>query len=155
MAGTGRDAAPAVPVKIPIGIDDFREMRREGYTFIDKSFFVRDVLDNASKVLLLPRPRRFGKTLNLSMLRWFFDRSGEDARGLFDGLLLAREGEHVWRHANRYPVIAMTFKEARSKTVGRRRLTGSIPAPMSSCVTSSSATPRRWRIRSKRCSPGG
>src|SRR5690242_6151732 len=48
------DAAAAVPVKIPIGIDDFREMRREGYTYIDKSFFVREVLDNASKVLLLP-----------------------------------------------------------------------------------------------------
>lgn len=105
-----------MPVKIPIGVDDFREMRREGYTFVDKSFFVRDVIDNASKVLLLPRPRRFGKTLNLSMLRAFLDISASDARTLFDGLSLSREDEHVWRHANRYPVIAMTFKEARSST---------------------------------------
>lgn len=110
------DAPPAVNPKIPIGIDNFRRLRSEGFTYVDKSLFVRDVIDDGALVILLPRPRRFGKTLNLSMLRWFFDRSASDARALFDGLALAGEGDEVWRHANRYPVIEITFKEAKATT---------------------------------------
>lgn len=102
--------------KLPIGIDIFRELRSAGYTYVDKSLFVRDVVDHDAKVILLPRPRRFGKTLNLSMLRCFFDRTADDARALFDGLALMGEDEHVWSHANRYPVIEITFKEARAST---------------------------------------
>ncbi len=102
--------------KIPIGIDSFRRLRSEGFTYVDKSLFVRDVLDDSAAVILLPRPRRFGKTLNLSMLGCFFDRTASDARTLFDGLALMGEDEHVWSHANRYPVIQISFKEAKSTT---------------------------------------
>jgi Predicted AAA-ATPase/PD-(D/E)XK nuclease superfamily len=114
--GGGRDAPADVSPKIPLGINDFRELRREAYTYVDKSLFVRDIVEDGAGALLLPRPRRFGKTLNLSMLRCFFDRAASDARELFDGLALAREGDEVWRHANRYPVIAITFKDAKAGT---------------------------------------
>ena len=59
-------------LRIPLGISDFRHLRREGMDYIDKSLLIRDIIDDTSAVLLLPRPRRFGKTLNLSMLRYYF-----------------------------------------------------------------------------------
>ena len=106
----------SVKPRIPLGVDDFRKLRKEGFVYVDKSLFVREVVENSAQVVLLPRPRRFGKTLNLSMVRCFFDRRGGDAAELFAGLALTREGEAVWGHANRYPVIALTFKEARAAT---------------------------------------
>ncbi|RKZ88836.1 MAG: AAA family ATPase, partial [Candidatus Parabeggiatoa sp. nov. 1] len=60
--------------KLPIGVSDFKEVREEDYYYVDKSLFIKEVIDRATKVLLLPRPRRFGKTLNLSMLRYFFEK---------------------------------------------------------------------------------
>lgn len=65
-------------MRIPLGISDFRELRQEGFDYIDKTLLIRDLIDEPSKVVLLPRSRRFGKTLNLSMLRYYFERPEEE-----------------------------------------------------------------------------
>ncbi|VFN05314.1 MAG: Predicted AAA-ATPase, partial [Candidatus Kentron sp. G] len=78
------------PPKPPIGLSDFPRLIREGYAYVDKSLLVRSVLDSPAQVLLLPRPRRFGKTLNLSMLRAFFDRDRPENAELFRGLAIER-----------------------------------------------------------------
>ena len=73
-------------IKMPIGVDDFKEVR-ENYYFVDKSRFIQSLIDGHSKVTLLTRPRRFGKTLTLSMLDYFFSlERKEESRHLFDGL---------------------------------------------------------------------
>lgn len=97
-------------LRFPLGISDFRTLREGGYRYIDKTAFVDAVVDGDAQVMLLPRPRRFGKTLNLSMLRCFLDKSAEDCRPLFEGLAVA-SSEAARPHAQRYPVIYLTFKD--------------------------------------------
>jgi hypothetical protein len=99
--------------RLPIGISDFREVRQGAFYYVDKTALVGEVLRAGAKVILLPRPRRFGKTLNLSMLRTFVER-GPDARPLFAGLAVEAEGEEVWAHFQRHPVIFMTFKDVKA-----------------------------------------
>jgi hypothetical protein len=102
-------------VRLPIGISDFRELREGGFYYVDKSGFIEEVLDESAKVLLVPRPRRFGKTLNLSMLRCFFDRRDDDVRPLFAGLAIeASQGAQA--HFQRHPVIFATFKDVKPTT---------------------------------------
>jgi len=96
----------------PIGHSDFRKLRRAGATYVDKTSLVGDVLRASAEVLLLPRPRRFGKTLNLSMLRTFFERSEEDHADLFEGLAVW-ESEEAREHFRRYPVLSLTFKDVK------------------------------------------
>jgi len=72
--------------KIPIGISDFKEIIKRYYYYVDKSLLIKEITDDGSKVILLPRPRRFGKTLNMTMLRYFFEKSEEDNSKLFEGL---------------------------------------------------------------------
>ena len=104
-------------MRLPIGISDFRELRDKGLTYVDKSGLIVEMLDHAgSKVLLLPRPRRFGKTLALSMLRCFFERRAEDLRPLFEDLAVWRAGEAYRRHFGRYPVISLTFRDIKAST---------------------------------------
>ena len=76
---------------LPMGIEDFEEMRTMGYYYIDKTGLIRNLLDNFGKVNLFTRPRRFGKTLNMSMLKYFFE-IGSDGT-LFDGLEISMEKE--------------------------------------------------------------
>nr|VFJ42482.1 MAG: PD-(D/E)XK nuclease superfamily protein [Candidatus Kentron sp. DK] len=102
------------PGKPPIGLSDFPELIREGYAYVDKSLFVQSVLDSSAKVILLPRPRRFGKTLNLSMLRAFFDRDMPDAAELFRGLAIEQAGEEYTAHLGRYPVVFLTLKDVKT-----------------------------------------
>ena len=102
-------------VRFPIGVSDFRELREGGFHYVDKTALIDDVLTEAAKVLLVPRPRRFGKTLNLSMLRYFFEKSAEDRRPLFAGLAIASSGS-AWAHFQRYPVIFMTFKDVKPRS---------------------------------------
>ncbi len=104
---------------IPIGIDDFRKLREQGMEYVDKSHLIRDVLDNGAEVLLLPRPRRFGKTLNMSMLRCFFEKREQDLSPLFADLTLWQAGEGYRAHFQRYPVIFLTFKDVRFSTFER------------------------------------
>lgn len=102
--------------KIGIGISDFRELRTGDFLFIDKSMLIADIINAGAKVLLLPRPRGFGKTLNLSMLRCFFerhdDREAKENSALFNGLAI-RETEEFKKHLGRYPVIFLTFKDVK------------------------------------------
>ena len=74
--------------QLPIGIDDFKEVITQNYYYVDKSLFIKEILDSGAKGTLIPRPRRFGKTLNMSMLRYFFEKTDESTSHLFDGLAI-------------------------------------------------------------------
>jgi len=102
-------------LRLPIGQSDFRALRDQGYAYVDKTRLVTEVVDASPQVLLLPRPRRFGKTLNLSMLRYFLEKSTEDLRGLFAGLEVERS-EAARAHFQRYPVIFLTLKDVKEGT---------------------------------------
>jgi len=77
---------------LPIGIEDFAELRKKNYYFVDKSLFIKDLLDKSPKVLLLTRPRRFGKTLLLSMVKYFFSMEEKDTVTLFQNLDIEKAG---------------------------------------------------------------
>lgn len=81
----------AIKTKLPIGIENFEEIRTAGFYYVDKTGLIRDLLENWGKVNLFTRPRRFGKTLNMSMLKCFFEQGCSKA--LFDGLEIAKEKE--------------------------------------------------------------
>jgi hypothetical protein len=99
-------------LRVPIGIDDFRMLREQRLTYVDKSQLIPEILDKAgTQVLLLPRPRRFGKTLNLSMLRAFFEKRDEDLSSLFEDLRVWQAGELYRAHFQRYPVIYLNLKD--------------------------------------------
>ena len=102
------------PPKPPIGLSDFPRLIREGYAYVDKSLLVRSVLDSPAQVLLLPRPRRFGKTLNLSMLRAFFDRDRPENAELFRGLAIERAGEEYMAYRGCYPVVFLSLKDVKT-----------------------------------------
>ena len=114
MPGTPPPLSPR-PSGIPIGLSDFRDLRAPGIHYIDKTDFVADVLASLNAVLLFPRPRRFGKTVNLSTLRCFVEKSGEDTRPLFAGLAIEQRPD-AWQHFQRYPVIYMTFKDVKANS---------------------------------------
>ncbi|MBR4320398.1 MAG: AAA family ATPase, partial [Oscillospiraceae bacterium] len=83
--------------KIPIGIEDFKRLIDKECYFVDKSLLIRDILDNGADVQLFTRPRRFGKTLNMSMMRYFFEKSNEDNSYLFRDLAIAQDGEQYMK----------------------------------------------------------
>lgn len=95
---------------IQIGTSDFKELIEENNYFVDKSLLIKEFIENGAKIILTPRPRRFGKTLNLSMLRYFFDiRIKEETKNLFKGLKIENEKE-IMKLQGEYPVIFITFK---------------------------------------------
>ncbi|SHK17978.1 AAA family ATPase [Tepidibacter formicigenes] len=98
--------------KIPIGISDFKKLISENYYYVDKSLFIKEIIDDGSEVILLPRPRRFGKTLNMSMLKYFFEKSDEDNRYLFEKLKV-NNYEEIMDMQGKYPVIYITFKDVK------------------------------------------
>ena len=100
---------------IPIGIDNFEDMMKGNHYYIDKSDFIKDVLIQSGKVKLFTRPRRFGKTLNMSMLKYFFDiQNSEINRKLFDGLAISKT--EYMSEQGQYPVIYFSFKDVKFKT---------------------------------------
>lgn len=101
---------------MPIGVDDFKEVR-EKYYLVDKTDFIRQLIDVHSKVTLITRPRRFGKTLTMSMLEYFFsiDRK-KDSQTLFQGLAIEKAGLDYMKHQNKFPVIFMTLKGVQNDT---------------------------------------
>ena len=102
--------------RIPIGISDYKKMIDEGYYYVDKTDFIRQIIEEGALITLLPRPRRFGKTLNLSMLRYFFEKTdGNVFRPLFDGKRI-REWKDFDRHQGQYPVIMLTLKDCKADT---------------------------------------
>ena len=112
MPGTPSPPSPR-PSGISIGLSDFRDLRQPGTHYVDKTDFVAGVLATRDAALLFPRPRRFGKTVNLSTLRCFVEKSADDVRPLFAGLAIEQRPE-AWAHFQRYPVIFMTFKDVKA-----------------------------------------
>ncbi|MVX64151.1 AAA family ATPase [Clostridium chromiireducens] len=105
---------------LPIGIDNFEMLITRGYYFVDKTLFIKDLLDNKSSVNLFTRPRRFGKTLNMSMLQHFFENSPKDNNDsnfssayLFENLNIMKAGEEYISHMGQYPVINLSLKSAK------------------------------------------
>lgn len=98
----------AEKAKLPMGIENFKQIRTEGYYYVDKTGMIRELLENPAYVNLFTRPRRFGKTLNMSMLRYFFETGSDPA--LFDGLKIAQEEELCRRYMGKYPVIFLSLK---------------------------------------------
>lgn len=94
--------------KLPVGIDDFEKLRRENFYYIDKTALIHDLLNNWGEVNLFTRPRRFGKTLNMSMLKCFFEIGAN--KTLFDGLAIAKETTLCEKYMGKYPVIYISLK---------------------------------------------
>lgn len=101
---------------IQIGCSDFKEIILGNHYFVDKSMLVKEFIENGAEAILLPRPRRFGKTLNMSMLRYFFDiKEKDETRDLFTGLKIENEKE-IMKMQGKYPVIFLTFKNEKYET---------------------------------------
>lgn len=94
--------------KLPVGIDSFEKLRREGFYYIDKTGLIRDLLNNWGEVNLFTRPRRFGKTLNMSMLKSFFEIGAD--KTLFDGLAISKETALCEEYMGKYPVVFLSLK---------------------------------------------
>ena len=105
---------------LPTSCEDFRMLIDEKLLFVDKTLFIKEFIDNSSgaQVSLITRPRRFGKTLNLSMLHYFFAEKvlKEPTKGLFNGLKISEAGEQYMAHQGQYPVIFITFKQLEADT---------------------------------------
>lgn len=98
---------------LPLGIENFKEMREKEYYYVDKTGLVKTLLENPGKVNLFTRPRRFGKTLNMSMIKHFFEAGGDGE--LFDGLNISREKKLCDEFMGKFPVISITLKSARGE----------------------------------------
>ena len=119
----------------PVGVSDFKDMVTGDYCYVDKTLFIKEIIDKGDKILLIPRPRRFGKTLNLSMLKYFYDccpqtlspgtqtpptKGANGAIGiespgnfygkLFDSLSICKAGKNYLDKIGKYPVIFLSFK---------------------------------------------
>lgn len=100
--------------KLPIGIENFAEIRTEGFYYVDKTPLIWELLNNWGKVNLFTRPRRFGKSLNMNMLKYFFELGTNNA--LFQGLAISREKELCKKYMGQFPVISLTLKGVNSRT---------------------------------------
>lgn len=103
---------------LPIGIDDFEKMIRGGYYYVDKTMFIKELLDMRAEVNLFTRPRRFGKTLGISTVRYFFENTGNtdknrERQTLFNGMQIIQQGERYVQEMNRYPVITLSLKSSK------------------------------------------
>ena len=102
---------------LPVSISIFDMVIEEGAYYVDKTLFIKDLLDKRMGIMLCTRPRRFGKTLNQTMLKCFFEDTtevgGQDTRALFKGLKIESAGEQYMQHQGKYPVIFLSFKEAK------------------------------------------
>ena len=96
---------------VGIGESDFKMLRMRKNYFIDKSLYIKDIIDNDSKVILVTRPRRFGKTLNMSMLKYFFDCDSKDSKEMFKGLKIMEQSEKYISQMGAYPCIYLTMKD--------------------------------------------
>lgn len=100
---------------LPIGVSDFK-LATTGYYYVDKTLMIRDFLDKKPIVSLFTRPRRFGKTLNMDMLRVFFEKTNEDTSVYFKDKQIWQCGDYYTKHQGQYPVIFLTFKDVKSMT---------------------------------------
>ncbi len=112
----GKGYGMAGKAKLPVGIENFKEMRTGGFYYVDKTGLIKTLMENPGKVNLFTRPRRFGKTLNMSMLRCFFEMGSDvmplDNSTIFDGLEISGEKELCEEYMGKFPVISITLKGA-------------------------------------------
>ena len=103
--------------KLPIGIDNFEKVRKNDYYYVDKTRLIKDLLMSGAEVTLFTRPRRFGKSLNMSMLKSFFsienvmERQTKEEQDIFDGLEIAKEAQICDKYKKKYPVLLLSLKE--------------------------------------------
>ncbi len=95
--------------KIPIGIEDFEKLRKNGFYYVDKTGLIIELLQNPAEVTLFTRPRRFGKSLNMSMLKYFFELDGD--KELFQGLEIMKEPKLCEEYMGKFPVISLSLKD--------------------------------------------
>ena len=108
---------------MPVGIEDFRDLVTRNYYFIDKTRFIKELIDTQGKVTLITRPRRFGKTLSLSMLQYFFTlENAEENRQLFAGLDIERAGEKYMQEQGSRPVVFLTLKELQAMSFANMKV---------------------------------
>jgi hypothetical protein len=99
---------------LPIGISDFSKLIKGDYYYVDKTLLIKEILESSGEVQLIPRPRRFGKTLNLSMLKYFFEKTDHDNSALFTHTKIWQD-ENYRKHQGKYPVIYLTFKDVKEE----------------------------------------
>lgn len=99
---------------LPIGIESFEEIRTDNFYYVDKTDMIRELLENRAKVNLFTRPRRFGKSLNMDMLKEFFECGANPA--LFDGLAISKETELCEKYMGKYPIISISFRGVEAET---------------------------------------
>lgn len=99
---------------LPIGNSDYKETSSENY-YVDKTLFIKELLDENPKIILFTRPRRFGKTLNMDMLRTFFEKTAEDNSVYFTKMKIWQQGSKYTEHQGKYPVIFLSLKDARGR----------------------------------------
>ncbi len=97
-------------INLPVGVSNFEKIRKDNYFYVDKTGLITDILSQKTEVLLITRPRRFGKTLNVSMLESFFDIT-KDSKEIFKGLQITREKKLCDEWMNQYPVVSISFKQ--------------------------------------------
>ena len=101
---------------IPIGVENFKRLIDDGYYYIDKTLMIKDVIESKGMVKLFTRPRRFGKTLNMSMIQHYFEKTDEDNSYLFEGLNISKAGEKYKSYMGQYPVITLSLKSMKQKS---------------------------------------
>ncbi|RZI47232.1 AAA family ATPase, partial [Rickettsiales endosymbiont of Peranema trichophorum] len=100
-------------MKLPVGVSDFRKIVKGNYVFTDKTLLIKEVMDDGADIILVTRPRRFGKTLNLSMLYYFLDLSQPKDEDLFKQLNIGQDKAFCEEHQHKYPVIFISFKDVK------------------------------------------
>ena len=101
--------------KLPIGLSDFKKLIEGNYYYFDKTNFIDEIIKDGSEVKLFTRPRRFGKTLNMSMLKYFFDiKEAEENKKLFKDLYI--EKTEIFKEQGQYPVIFLSLKDLKATT---------------------------------------
>ena len=101
---------------LPIGVENFEDLIKNEYYYVDKTLFIKELLDMRGKVNLFTRPRRFGKTLNMSMIRYFFEMDVPGREELFQGMKIMETGEKYLVHMGQYPVISLSLKSMKQAT---------------------------------------
>ena len=114
-SGSYRKSAVSTPLPLPVGISDYR-LASTKYYYVDKTLMIRDFLDQRPMVSLFTRPRRFGKTLNMDMLRVFFEKTDEDTSVYFTNKAIWACGQRYRDYQGKYPVIFLTFKDVKRNT---------------------------------------
>ena len=104
-------------MKLPIGISDFKKIILGKYDFADKSLFIKEIIEDGASVILIVRPRRFGKTLNLSMLYYFLQINSHKNHNIFEKLHIFKDQEFCLEHQNKYPVIFISFKDIKRSSI--------------------------------------